>query len=285
MRLDFEAILGLLFFVVFIVLPLVRGSKKAGQNQQPGQQRPGQPPGAPGQPTASGRPLASGQAPSSTAGGNASGRPLLSQGAPRTPTATATPPQGAPAPDSLMSTIEEIRRRVREAQEREEAARRGTAQASTQPSSSQQQGSLVGSDAFQSTLVSAPERKLSGAAVQRGPSGTQQPTRQMPSSLVQQGQRTPPPSPLGREGVTSDPMRVERLQPVKPSVKPTRKDAEGRPSAYARGQRRGGALPATIGAASLLAADRDAIMRGLIWHEVLSEPMVLRRRKRGARAT
>ncbi len=280
MRLDFEAILGLLFFVVFVVLPLVRGGKKASQQQQqqgqpgqPGQGVPGQParqaqPGAPGQPA---RQLAPGQAP-------APGRTVLSQGAPRPPSTTAGQP---PAPDSLLATIEEVRRRVKEAQDREEAARRSRMGGTQQPTASAapQPGSLVSSSPFDSTLVSSAPRTVSGAPVQRGPSASQ-PSRPPPPSL-----RQPPPSALGREGVISEDMRVERLQPVKPTVRPTREDARTEEQRRkARSMPTRGAVPARIGASALLAADRDAIMRGLIWHEVLSEPMVLRRRKRSARS-
>ncbi len=257
MRLDFEAILGLLFFVFFIVVPLVRGGKKAQQQPRPPGQQPGQP----------------GQQPSSQAGQQTGQRPAVGG---TVTSQTAPTPVGQPAPDSLMATIEEIRRRVKEAQEREEQARRGGA--STQSTTTGQASGTLVSSAQPGSLVSAPARTLSGAPVQRGPSTTQQPSRPPPPAL-----RQPPASFLGREGSVSPELRVERVQSVKPTVRPGREAAmTTEEKRKARAKLVLGAVPATIGPASLLATDRDSIMRGLIWHEVLSEPMVMRRRKRAS---
>ncbi|MBX3143748.1 MAG: hypothetical protein KF813_08340 [Trueperaceae bacterium] len=263
MSFDFEAILGLLFFVFFVVVPLLRGGKKAGQ-QQPGQPpQPGQAGQQPGQ-TQAQRPVAGSTATSQT-------------NAPR-PTTTAQP-----NPDTLMATIEEIRRKVKEAQEREEEARRGVSQPSR--ATGQTSGTLVSNaqpgslaSAPPSTLTSAPARTLSGNVIQRGPSATLQPSRPPPQSI-----RQPPPSPLGREGSISPEMRVERLQGVKPAVRPTREAAMTTAQKRAVRQKElDKAFGATIGAAPLMATDKDSIMRALIWHEVLSEPMVMRRRKRAS---
>lgn len=260
MSFDFEAILGLLFFVFFVVVPLLRGGKKAGQQQ-------------PGQPGQAGQPPGQAQAQRPVAGGT-----VTSQTATPRPTTTAQP-----NPDTLMATIEEIRRKVKEAQEREEEARRGVSQPSR--ATGQTSGTLVSNaqpgslaSAPRSTLTSAPARTLSGNVIQRGPSATLQPSRPPPQSI-----RQPPPSPLGREGSISPEMRVERLQGVKPTVRPSREVAMTTAQKRAARQKElDKAFGATIGAAPLMATDKDSIMRALIWHEVLSEPMVMRRRKRAS---
>lgn len=257
MSLDFEAILGLLFFIVFVVLPLVQGNKRK-QQQQQRRQEDARSANQPAVPQASAQPWQ--------------------------PTTISGPPPAQPGSrDPLLATMEEIRRRVREAQEREDAARRPGGQpraSATVPATAQtsqpSRGSLVGADPFESTLVSAPGRTLSGGTYdpsRGGAQSTPSPARPSPPRPV------PPPS-LGREGVSQE-LKVERLGPLRPSVRPSVSERDPKlMKPFARGQLRPGESGARIGAGPLLTIDKESILRGLIWHEVLSEPWILKHRRR-----
>src|SRR5690606_37976115 len=116
---DLDTILGVLFFVVFVVLPLFSGARRGGR----GRTRPG-----------TGR---------SAGQGRGAGAPTAATGA-----------------DEPPVTLAEIRRRVEEAQRREEQRARLREAAGTRASTARP-GSLVSSDPFEGRLVSAPERRLS----------------------------------------------------------------------------------------------------------------------------
>lgn len=273
---DLDALLGILFFVVFVVLPMVTGARKRGR----GQSRPQQ--GAPGQGRA-------GQAGTPAAQGR--------QGAP----AGGSPAQGGPVASSSQrgdhpasATLEEIRRRVQEAQERERqreaersSGRRGQTTASARPSS----GSLVSSDPFEGRLVSASGKTISGEPLGREGSASQWPPPEpdllagrQPTSVIgregagdgsPRGTITGRPSTLGREGVVGSSQQGGARQPsggLGREGEPKRRrrattlelgSASGRPETATYGAR--------VGRAALVNADREGILRGLIWHEILKE--------------
>ncbi len=105
MSFDLETILGFLFVIFFVILPIFSKRRKGPQPGQPGQ--PGGPPTAQG-PDASGTPRPGGER----------GVPTAST----TPSAPTRPvPQQAPAA-SLQATLDEIRQRVYEAQQQEKAS-------------------------------------------------------------------------------------------------------------------------------------------------------------------
>src|SRR5690606_7548353 len=185
---DLDALLGLLFFVVFVVLPMITGARKRGQGRTGPQQ------GAPGQ----GRTARTGQG---TPAPRASGQ----RGAATTNTA-----QSGDHPAS--ATLEEIRRRVQEAQERERqrdaersaAGRRGPATAAA-PSRG-----LVASDPFEGQLVSRSAKSISGESLGReGAAPAAQTQGAAPSGLGREGtgglgrMTTSTSSGLGREGATN----------------------------------------------------------------------------------
>lgn len=261
MRFDLDNLLGLLFFVVFFVLPVLSRAR----SKQPPQGRTGAPPPgrtAPAPTASSGSGRASNPAPSAAG----SGRPQAStapQGA---------PPQGAPPPDSPLAMLEEIRRRVQEAQERERAGRRpggksGTSKATTAPGAPAARPStasagapagrgLVSSDPFERGLVSGEPR------------------------------RPPPASALGREGrtatVTADPLRVERLPARRKGTidGPEAPAARRTAPAPADKRRKDAGVGARLGALGLDRLDRATVLHGLVWHEILDEPAAYRRLRR-----
>lgn len=315
-----DTILGLLFFVFFVVLPLF----SRGARGKKGQQGKGQAPGT-GKATGQG---AGGAAPGQ---GSATARPSAS---------TST------TQDTPSVTLAEIRRRVEDAQRRE-AERARMAGGSGQAPATRRPGSLVGSDPFEGALVSVPERRLddlgqgrpigglgpegrpgqegapprTGAPVQGGlgreataskgaasPIGREGTPGRAGGRYVigregtAQGARLDTGSLIGREGLAGQegvgsPVeragllgREGRRKIVEPTVVPSTR-ASRRSERFARAEigreaagsdvRRpvAGARTATLGAAAALQTDKAGILHGLIWHEILSQPLALRHRR------
>lgn len=287
MRLDFDTFLTLFFFVVFIVLPLVTRSRSKQQPGRPDASRrpPGQGTARPSQ--APGR-AATGQA-GTGPGGRPTGTPSTLGRAPTASTSAGGAQSGAqgsastssrPPSDSPLAMLEEIRRRVQEAQERERAAGRGAGGA-PQAGTASATGPAAGSP-------SAP----SGAASST-PSRTATSGRPLVASdpferglVGGSAERSAPPSALGREGAQRS--EVPRRAAAPPSLARTRSVIEGADTPAARrtsgaqaaARRSGGALGARLGALGLDRMDRDTILHGLIWHEILDEPTAFRRLRR-----
>ena len=303
---DLDALLGILFFIVFVVLPMITGARKKGR----GQSRPQQ--GAPGQGRAgqAGTPAAQGR-PGAPAGGSpAQGGPVASSS------------QRGDHPAS--ATLEEIRRRVQEAQERErqrEAERSSGRRGQTTASARQSSGSLVSSDPFEGRLVSASGKTISGEPLGREGSASQWPPPEpdllagrQPTSVIgregagdgsPRGTITGRPSTLGREGVVGSSQQGGARQTSgglgrmgAPSGGLGREGAvggglgrmggppgglgrEGEPKRRRRattlelgsasGRPETATYGAKVGRAALVNADREGILRGLIWHEILKE--------------
>ena len=271
MRFDLDNLLGLLFFVVFIILPLFSRAKKKGQAQQ-GQ---GQGQGTTRPPTA---PVAPGQPAGSTVRRSV---PLPGQ-----PTASAD--RGP----STTITLEEIRRRVQEAQLRESGGAGTAFPPPAPPAVPAPQRGLVSSDPFGGSLMGGSSSQPRTILGREG--GAQPPPR--PTILGREGSspQTSPgvPSPLGREG--ESPAQVARRQSLRgreaprPQTVPTVTRQGGRTARAAAAeigaqdsQRRGaGLLGANLSPAGALRFDKTAIMHGLIWHEVLGEPPSIKRLRR-----
>ena len=274
MSFSFETILGIIFFIVFFILPAF--SKKKGAPEDEAAPKP--PTAKPGGEAEPGRPVApapaqpqraQGQARASTAG----------QGAPNQ---QAPKGRGPLTAGSIEEALEEIRARVREAQMQEDAGRptapvarkRQQAQAQQQPP--QPSGQLVKGDAGGS-LVSGEARHI-------GDTGSRVPK----SSLGREGGAAAPgrapaagarQSSLGREGVSA-PIEVSRR-----SRDRTRRTTSEITDSPVPGARKAGALPpgappAARLTAPVLATDRSSLISGMIWHEVLSEPAAKRRLRR-----
>lgn len=290
---DLDALLGLLFFVVFVVVPMISGARRRGR----GQQQPGQSgPAAPG-----------GQGPNQPGRAGSSGAPQ-GQGA---PAQASSAPRTGDHPAS--SALEEIRRRVQEAQERErrreeERARSrqgGRPSADAQP---RRQRGLVTSDPFEGGLVSGSGKSISGqplgpegATSQWPPPASAQRTGSLPPTILgREGQAPagtagPRPGPLGREGQVTQPapdlQRSSRRGSLgregarglgsMPASARSALGREGRPSRPSAkisaeigsvdARRAESPYGARLGAASLVNVDREGIVKGLIWHEILKE--------------
>ena len=284
MRIDFDTILGLLFFVVFVVLPLVsRARKGSGTPGQPGQ--PGQPP-RPGMPGAPGPGTQGRQA---QGGGQTAQRQLMGQ-----PTAQAAPPPARPG--SPMATLEEIRRRVMEAQEREEQARRLRESGQGAMRAGQPQASTAQAPTARpagGSLVSAPPSSIGGSQPRPTIAGNQpghpqhgsrplaqdaQGAQRARELLLESFTHAPSQGGLGREGPPPG--------TVRPTVKPrTRSTVAAVASAEAAAykQRQPGPLRSRLGSPALVELSRDGILKGLLWHEVLSEPVARRMRRTRSR--
>lgn len=291
MSFDLDNLLGLLFFVVFIVLPIfARGNKKAkGQQPQgPAGRRPSTGPSGAPQQAASAQPRSV---------------PLPGQ-----PTASAD--RGA----SSTITLEEIRRRVEDAQRRELESRRG-AQASTAtpgsagslPATRPPRRGLVSSDPFENTLVGdstvagmgregvsvSPE---SGYQAVIGREGTRPQSQARPTVLGREGSlpsgSARSPGVLGREGLAGreGPSGAARRAPRSTGTPgPLGREGADRSARAAAAvigatsdltRRQGGAAGSKLSPIGPLRFDRPAIMQGLIWHEILGEPPSIRRLRR-----
>lgn len=305
MSFDLDNLLGLLFFVVFIVLPIFSRSRK-GQSQRG--QTPGRSTGAPGSPAQT--------RPSSPS------VPLPGQ-----PTASAD--RGS----SATITLEEIRRRVEEAQRREAAARQGAHGSTgalgpppTAPDPRPARRGLVVSDPFEQTLVGSGtptgmgrEGAPVGAGMpvtrgaplgSGGPVATTSPYRSVlgregagplqqqtrPTVLGREGAAPsgtgPSPGVLGREGLPGreGPSGAARRTPrVKGTLGPLGREGVDRTAKAASAaigeeddpmQLRGGRSSSKLSPSGLLQFDRRSITQGLIWHQVLGEPPSITRLRR-----
>lgn len=275
MSFDLDNLLGLLFFVVFIVLPLFSRGKKKGQQPQQGKSAAGEQPRAPVAPTRQ-----------------------ASTTAPRAPL-SGQPTASADRGGSMTITLEEIARRVQEAQMRESASSGGAGlpPAPTGPVAPPPRRGLVASDPFEGSLVSSsgPPRTTLGREGSAPAPGQQRMSvlgreggapdpRAHTSVLGREGMGPQPPQPrsgrshaslLGREGPQTG---------MEPSLRQL-KDKTARAAAAVIGEnedsrRRSGVLGATLSPVGPLRLDRAGIMHGLIWHEVLDEPPSLKRLRR-----
>lgn len=294
MRLDFETILGIIFFIVFFILPAFNRKKKAQGDDTAGQNAPARN----GDGRAAGQPTASGTAPAQTGAPVQAGRPAASarsaqrqvpSGRPATPYTIESSTAGQagsssgsggnapPAGSSVDEVLEEIRARIREAQRQENAQRGGGQRGQAQPARGQQtrqqpvaqtqsSGSLVsaqpsaigGGRQGSGSLVSAPARTI-------GSTGSAAP-QYVIGREGQPGQRDTVSAPLevarGRKGMALEDGKALRTQ----RARQTKADRQGLESRVRRGP--------------LLATDSNALITGMIWHEVLSEPAARRRLRR-----
>jgi len=254
---DLDSILGILFFVVFVVVPLFTNASRRGQGR-----------GAKG----AGQGRAQGTGTGQAAAGD--------------------------APDQVPMTLAEIRRRVEEAQRREEELAKARRARGRQPAE-ERPGSLVTGDPFEGSLVSTPARRLgesAGPSASLGPMSSPAtgqttggyvlgPEGGVPGSfptgdfvLGREGAQTPRrPSDgsLGREGAAAP------RPPKPPTSRGAQPDRSARAAASEIG-RASGARPAkqagkaTLSRTWALRTDEESILNGLIWHEVLSRPKALR---------
>lgn len=261
MNFDLEAIFGLLFVIFFVVVPIFSKRKKGGPPGQPGQ------PGGPGGPP---------QAPRG-------GPPVVSTGTERGAAASSSPPASAqpsqsPA-GSLQATLDEIRKRVQEAQQQEQAS--GEAgRAATRPthpaSTSQQSATLSGSqapmsaDQFGSGMFSSPRS---------APGSSQPPVGSQPGRTA--APRPATSAPLGREGrPRSAPLDSAAQLEVSKTQRAPRRSARHAPTGDVVPARRGEAASETKLSSALLGTTRADLVRGMIWHEILAEPVAHKRRRR-----
>ena len=264
---DLDTILGILFFIVFVVLPLFSG---AGRRGQPGRTRPGQRTGAP------------------------TGRgATASTGADQPPVTLA----------EIRRRVEEAQRREQEELERRRAAgsRRRSAPRTPEPllgrEGSQPERRLIeGGTASASLGPEGTAPATTGRPYVLGPEGAFPDPyagghvigrEGAPSTPRDRGAspavRRQPASLLGREGV---PRGEGGTRVVRPTVTPTvgtrARGARGARAAAAEIGRQVGARPAagttgaTLGRAWALRTDEKSVITGLIWHEVLSRPRALR---------
>lgn len=288
MSFDLDNLLGLLFFVVFIILPIFSRGKKKGQPQQ-GQQTTGRPPAA-----GSGAPAARGT--TATSSGT---RPVALPGQ-----ATASADRGS----SGTITLEEIRRRVEEAQRREVASRQGTQAATSAAEVRPARRGLVSSDPFEQTLV--------GGASPRGMGreGTTVASNQPYQTVLGRegaGMSTSQPRPgvlgregalpggstrsqgvlgregfAGKEGPSGAARRTPRIQGTpgplgREGVSRSDRAAAAEIGEAADARQRGGILSGSkLSHSGLLRFDKRSIMQGLIWHEILGEPPSVTRLRR-----
>ncbi len=272
MNIGFEEIIGLIFFVFFFVVPLF--TRKKGQQGGQAPRKPNAPTtgGAPGtRPTT---PTAQTRARGAQADAGASGR----------------------QPQSFREMLEEIQRRVAEAEQTAHSGPAGEVAAGQQAT----QAKTARPTATPTTLPPAHQGGLvsgqqSGRLVTSGSSGGQ-----LVSGKVASGG-------LGREGASaplpeSEPLQVTRRrvdprravdtheQVVQPTVRMPGGRQGARPGAAtlgapgarrepggrgSHGERHGG-----VGGPAFLGAGRDDLLRGMIWHEVLSEPAAVKRLRR-----
>jgi len=271
---SFDTLLTVLFVVVFIVLPLV--SRVLRERNRPPASR--QPPA---------RPRAPGSTPAETA-------PTSGQG---NGGQEGTGQEGTGGSD-LPAWVVEAQRRVREARER------ATAQASTRP---EQAGTLVSEDPFGPPVPADRQRTMVPEDPFRGRGGSRTGDRKLvPGDAFEKGlvgpgdaQRAGPG--LGREGVPPVPDPGAGRETASEAERRTRTDAgeafgmpgrqAPRPRAASEEGPRAGGAPARaqrhpwpdgarLAGVGQLRFDREAIVSGLIWHEILDEPAWKRRRGR-----
>jgi len=256
---DLDNLLGLLFFVVFILLPIVSRSRKR-QQQRPKDGR-----------TATGAPTGPTQ-------GRASTRsvPLPGQ-------AAASADRGS----SATITLEEIRRRVEEAQRRELQSRQGSqsstssqAFAPSAPAAKPVRRGLVASDPFEQTLVGGAAPAGMGREGPAGEAGTP-----YQSVLGREGYAIEPtqarPSILGRQGArTSGSTRAPGLRGRGGTDRTARAAAAAIGEADDPRQLGGPGTSSKLSPTGLLRFDRRSILQGMIWHEILGDPPSSKRPRR-----
>lgn len=194
-------------------------------------------------------------------------------------------PTASTARDEPAVTLAEIRRRVEEAQRREQERARQRAGGPVPTADMTRPGSLVSGDPFEGTLLSAPERRI-GDTGQRtftglGPEGAG-PAGQGRAPAGQAPARPRGDVVLGREGPTTRaaPRLAPSVAPAARAVRSSERAAAAEIGAERRrdGGRRGATgAKATLSRAGALRTDKDGVIAGLIWHEVLSPPRALRR--------
>lgn len=284
MSFSFETILGIIFFIVFFVLPAF--SKKKPRDDEPTE---GSPKDA-GDGRAPGRTTAPGSGPVSGPARQPQGRPQASTSQPTrqapTPQRTTARGGGSTPAGSVEEALEAIRQRVREAQEEEDARR------SQRTGSSGRRADPAGTTTSQSRAgkgSSSGGSLVSGEARRIGDTGTTPPPPALgpegspPASM--QPARPPwsssgvPGTSLGAEGVSA-PLQVTRRGRQR-SGGSTREITDGASSARRRDTtlRLEGTVAARLGAPRLR-TDRDSIVTGMIWHEILSEPAARKRLRR-----
>ncbi len=276
MNIGFEEIIGLIFFVFFFVVPLF--TKKKGQ--QGGQ--------APAKPTA---PRAGGAGQGAPATQPTATRPTAAQ---QTGGARADASGSGRQPQSFREMLEEIQRRVAEA---EGAAQRGAGQA---PAGQPAQAAPTRPTATPTTLPPAHQGGLvsgqySGRLVTGGPAGGQLVSGNAPAlGLGREGTSAPLPEsePLkvtrrrvdSRRAVDAHEQVVPRGGRTPAGRQGARSGAAtlGAPGALREPGGRGshGGLHGGVGGPAFLGAGRDDLLRGMIWHEVLSEPAAIKRLRR-----
>jgi hypothetical protein len=257
---SFDTLLTVVFVVVFIVLPLVSRVLRE-RNRPPTAQRGNTPP--------------------------------------RTPEGTAPDRTAPPAEAELPAWLAEAQRRVREARER------ATAEASTR---SGRPRSLVPDDPFETVAPADRQHPLvpedaNGSQPQVRPVGRSLvPDDPFGDDLVGTGGAQRSGAGLGREGappmMPSDGTRPEsavaaerraRAEASDRPQRPPRQERQRRPrpgrepssaEAPAHRRRRGWRDGARLEGVGQLRFDREAIVSGLIWHEILDEPAWKRRRGR-----
>lgn len=258
MSIGFEEILGLLFFVFFVILPLFT---KKGPPAQGGPAKGGQP-GAPrpgsGTPTSAGRPA-------------------------QQPVASAQPaPQASAQPQSWRELMQEVQRRVAQAEAQDARRRQQAAGRGAQAQQAADRGSLVGR-AAPGTLPQA----RGGGLVSGAGGGSLVSSDPFEGRLVTS---RPQPTSLGREGrsaplAEAEPLQVSRrrvnsrlaVDADHPAASPGKRMPDARQRGAASTARLGAPTP---GGPTFLSVGRDDLVRGLIWHEVLSEPAALKRLRR-----
>lgn len=244
MNLNFEMILGIIFFVVFFILPAFTKKRKPGADEAKGPpvQRP------------------------------AGSTPERVEGAPARP------------PANLREALEEVRQRVLEAQEREDAAKRGAASSApaSPAASARSQRPLASGEGSGSLTSSGPSllRDLptsAGSGGLGGGVGTAGPRQPRGRPRVRGQQHSPSVAP-SVPPVSSRPAGWrEELRRPKPGM-----FGEGEVSTLPSSDRRTARLgtPAGQAPAAGLAMDRRALVTGMIWHEILSEPVARKRLRR-----
>lgn len=262
MSIGLEEILGLLFFVFFFVVPLI--SKK---NKPPTRGTP------PAKPPTGGRPAAQ---------GGLGGGPVAADAA-------------ANEPSTWRELLQEVRRRVAEA----EAAQTEAGAGGQAPAGGAGRTVVSG-------LPTAPDdarllhERTSRPLVTEGTSGglpAPAPRGLVASDPFTRGLVTGDGSQggLGREGHAVQPRRrADEAAPEAAPLQVTRLPRGRRgldPAAVAAGARRPGPgatarlnpAPGVVDAAAaeaLLKTGRDDLVRGMMWHEILSEPVAARRLRR-----
>ncbi len=273
MRLDFETILGIIFFVVFFILPAFNRKKKPEGEETAAPKVPPGTKGAGGQPSA---PVGPATAP--TRSPQPAGRAAAPQASAQPTPQRAAPQQRPTTATTIEEALEEIRARVREAQQQESARGAGTTRrkaAPQQPAGAPRTGATRG--AQPGSLVSAQPTTLGGA------SGTGGSLVSTPARSIGSTGSTPAQFVIGREGASS-PKREHVSAPLEVTRKARRRTLEDGKDLAALGARKTNASRQGVTPVShrspTLAMNSNALITGMIWHEVLSEPAARRRLRR-----